>query len=261
MARIIAVVNQKGGVGKTTTAVNIASIMASRGKKVLVVDVDPQGNSTLGLGFDKEEDADNAYHVLIGRARINDVIRRTFNENLSLLPSNIHLTAAEIDLVSEESRETRLKDALDTVRSGYDYIFIDSPPSLGLLTLNSLVASDSVLIPMQCEFYALDGLGQLLRTVALVKDSLNPGLEIEGVVITMYDSRTNLSVQVVDEIKKKFKNKVYDTMIPRNVKLSEAPSFGRPIDVYDKSSRGARSYERLVDEMLKTPAKKQEGEK
>lgn len=248
MGKVIAVVNQKGGVGKTTTAVNIASYIASR-KKVLVIDVDPQGNSTLGLGFDKEEEAENVYNILIESSPIRSVIRRSKVENLDIIASNIDLAGAEIELVGMDSKETRLKTAVAEIKGDYDYIFIDTPPSLGLLTLNALTAADSVLIPMQCEFYALDGLGQLLRTIDLVKQSLNPRLTIEGVVITMFDSRTTLSVQVVQEIKKKFREKVYDTMIPRNVRLSEAPSFGQPINVYDKNARGAKAYERLAEEI------------
>jgi chromosome partitioning protein len=249
MARIISVANQKGGVGKTTTTVNTASAIAARGKKVLIVDIDPQGNSTLGLGFDKENDDENVYNLLISETPALNVIKKTAFENLDIIPSNIELTGAEVELVNEEERETRLKRGLEPVRKDYDYIFIDSPPSLGLLTLNSLVASDSVMIPMQCEFYALDGLGQLLSTISIVKESFNPRLVIEGVVITMFDGRTSLSIQVVEEIKKKFKDKVYDTVIPRNVRLSEAPSFGQPIDVYDRNSKGAAAYDRLAAEI------------
>ena len=249
MGIIISVANQKGGVGKTTTTVNTASAIAARGKKVLIVDIDPQGNSTLGLGFDKEAETENIYNLLIGDLPVRSVIKKTAVENLDIIPSNIDLTGAEVELVNEEERETRLKKGLDQVKDEYDYIFIDSPPSLGLLTLNSLVASDSVMIPMQCEFYALDGLGQLLETIGAVKKSLNPNLVIEGVVITMFDSRTSLSLQVVEEVKKKFKHKVYDTVIPRNVRLSEAPSFGQPIDVYDMHSKGAKAYDNLAAEI------------
>ncbi len=250
MGRIIAVVNQKGGVGKTTTAVNVAGYIANKDRKVLIVDVDPQGNSTLGLGFDKENEMENVYHVLIESVPVKSVIKNTALQRLDLIPSNIDLTGAEIELVNVENKETKLKNALQDVKNDYDVIFIDTPPSLGLLTLNALVAADSALIPMQCEFYALDGLGQLIRTIELVKQSFNPSLVIEGVVITMFDSRTNLAVQVVEEIKKKFQDKVYETIIPRNVRLSEAPSFGRPINIYDKNSRGAKAYERLAEEIL-----------
>jgi chromosome partitioning protein len=249
MGRIISVANQKGGVGKTTTTVNTASAIAARGKKVLIVDIDPQGNSTLGLGLDKESEDDNVYNLLISEIAAKNVVKKTAYENLDIIPSNIDLTGAEVELVNEEERETRLKKGLESIRKDYDYIFIDSPPSLGLLTLNSLVASDSVMIPMQCEFYALDGLGQLLSTISLVRESFNPGLTIEGVVITMFDGRTSLSLQVVQEIKKKFKDRVYDTVIPRNVRLSEAPSFGQPIDIYDRNSKGAAAYDRLAAEI------------
>jgi chromosome partitioning protein len=249
MGKIISVANQKGGVGKTTTTVNTASAIAARGKRVLIVDIDPQGNSTLGLGLDKEEESDNVYNLLIDGVSAKSIIKNTAVENLYIMPSNIQLTGAEVELVSEEGRENRLKNGLADIKDEYDYIFIDSPPSLGLLTLNSLVASDSVMIPMQCEFYALDGLSQLLSTISLVKDSLNPELTIEGVVITMFDSRTSLSLQVVEEIKNKFKHKVYDTVIPRNVRLSEAPSFGQPIDVYDAGSKGSIAYDRLAAEI------------
>lgn len=249
MGRIISVANQKGGVGKTTTTVNTASAIAARGKKVLIVDIDPQGNSTLGLGLDKEQETENIYNLLIEDMPVRSVIKKTSIENLDIIPSNIQLTGAEVELVNEEERETRLKKALDQIKKDYDYIFIDSPPSLGLLTLNSLVASDSVMIPMQCEFYALDGLSQLLDTISRIKESLNTALVIEGVVITMFDSRTSLSMQVVDVVKKKFKHKVYDTIIPRNVRISEAPSFGQPIDVYDRNSKGAKAYDNLAAEI------------
>jgi chromosome partitioning protein len=249
MGKVIAVVNQKGGVGKTTTAVNVASYIAAS-KKVLVIDMDPQGNSTLGFGLDKQAEGDNVYHLLVESAPVRGVIKHTGLENLDIIPSNKDLAGAEVELVNMDGRESRLKKALAEIRKEYDYIFIDSPPSLGYLTLNALVAADSAMIPMQCEFFALDGLAQLLGTIELVKESLNPRLTIEGVVITMYDSRTTLSVQVVQELKKMFKDKVYNTIIPRNVRLSEAPSFGQPINIYDKNARGAKAYEKLAEEIL-----------
>ncbi|MCE5300868.1 MAG: ParA family protein [Spirochaetia bacterium] len=249
MGKIIAVVNQKGGVGKTTTTVNTASAIAARGKKVLIVDIDPQGNATIGLGLDKEADTENVYHLLLGSETAKAVIKNTNVPGLDIIPSNIDLAGGEVELVNEDNRESRLRDGLAEIKNDYDYIYIDSPPSLGLLTINSLVAADACMIPMQCEFYALDGLAQLLRTVTAIKESLNEKLTIDGVVITMFDSRTSLSLQVVEEIKKKFKDKVYDTVIPRNVSLSEAPSFGEPIDRYEGSSRGAAAYDRLAAEI------------
>lgn len=250
MARVISVVNQKGGVGKTTTTINICSIIAMRGNKVLLIDIDPQGNSSLGLGIDKKNIETGIYSVLIGDSTADESLVKTAVEGLEVLPANINLAGAEVELVNIENRETRLKDALAEIKDRYDYVFIDCPPSLGLLTLNALTASDSVLIPIQCEFYALDGLAMLLETVENVREALNPDLTIEGALITMFDSRTSLSLQVVEEIKKKFKNRAYDTIIPRNVRLSEAPSFGTPINLYDKHSKGAQAYEKLCDEIL-----------
>jgi chromosome partitioning protein len=250
MGKIIAVVNQKGGVGKTTTTVNISAYITEKERKVLLVDIDPQGNSTIGLGFDKHADETNIYNVLIGESDIKTVIKNTEFPGFDLIGSNTDLAGAEVELVNEEEREYRLKKALDSIKGSYDYIFIDCPPSLSMLTLNALVAADSVMIPIQCEFYALEGLARLLETIELVRKALNPHLTIEGALITMFDSRTNLSMQVVEEIKNKFKDKVYDTMIPRNVKLSEAPSFGQPITVYDRHSRGAKAYESLAEEIL-----------
>lgn len=250
MSKVIAVVNQKGGVGKTTTSVNLAASLASLGKKVLLIDTDPQGNSTVGLGFDKEKLEKSIYDILIGRCVMDEVVINTEVKNMDLAPSNIHLSGAEIELVNAIARETKLRQALLPIKDRYDYILIDCPPSLGLLTINTLTAAETVLIPIQCEFYALDGVGQLLRTIILVKNGLNPALHIEGVLLTMCDLRTNLSVQVMQEIKKRFQNKVYNTVIPRNVKLSEAPSFGKPITEYDERCLGAVAYKKLAEELI-----------
>lgn len=250
MSKVIAVANQKGGVGKTTTAVNLSACLAFKGKKVLLIDLDPQGNSTSGLGVDKKEIVKSIYDVLINDESIDKAFTKTPVDNLTLCPSNIKLVGAEIELVSIISRENRIKMALELIRDKFDYIIIDCPPSLGLLTLNSLTASDTILVPIQCEYYALEGLSQLMNTVKLVQKHLNPKLDVEGVVLTMFDARTNLSLQVVDEVKKYFKNKVYRTIIPRNVKLSEAPSFGLPIILYDPKSKGAECYMDLADEVI-----------
>lgn len=250
MARVIAIANQKGGVGKTTTAVNLSACLAKTGKRVLLVDMDPQGNATSGVGIDKDAIKKSVYHVLIEDMYIDDAVLETKVENLKLLPSNIQLVGAEIELVQVMSRETRLKAAINQVKDEYDFIVIDCPPSLGLLTLNSLTASNSILVPIQCEYYALEGLGQLINTVKLVKKHLNSELEVEGVVLTMFDARTNLSIQVVQEVKKHFKNRVYQTIIPRSVRLSEAPSHGLPIILYDEKSRGAESYMKLAQEVI-----------
>ncbi|MBI3601805.1 MAG: ParA family protein [Candidatus Omnitrophica bacterium] len=251
MPKTIAICNQKGGTGKTTTAVNLSAALSDSGKKVLLVDMDPQGNATSGIGVNKNEIKSSIYDVLIQKSSISEVLIPTNYPNLSLAPCNINLTGAEIELVGVLSRETRLKKALDTIKTQYDFIFIDSPPSLGLLTLNTLVAADTILIPIQCEFYALEGVGGLLNTIHLVKDGLNAMLEIEGVLLTMADFRTNLTNEVIKEIKEFFKEKVYSTIIPRNVRLSEAPSFGKPIHVYDPTSVGAVKYKELAQEMLK----------
>lgn len=250
MGKIISIANQKGGVGKTTTSINISAILAKRGKKVLLIDTDPQGNSTSGVGVDKEQEF-SVYDVLVGEVEIEKTIKETKIKNLKVCPSNINLAGAEVELVSVMSREHRLKEGLEQIKDNFDYIIIDCPPSLGLITLNAFTASDSVLIPVQCEYYALEGLGQLLNTINLVRKHLNKSLQIEGAVLTMYDIRTNLSNQVVKEVKKYFENKVYKTVIPRNVKLSEAPSYGMPITVYDPKSKGAKCYEKLVKEILK----------
>ena len=250
MGKIIAVANQKGGVGKTTTSVNLSSLLAKKGKTVVLLDADPQGNATSGLGVDKNVEK-SLYDVLVNEEPVENTLQDTIEKNLKICPSNVNLAGAEVELVSQMSREHRLKEQLDQIKDKYDYIFIDCPPSLGLITLNSFTAADSVLIPVQCEYYALEGLGQLINTINLVKKHLNKSLEIEGAVLTMYDIRTNLSNQVVKEVKKYFDDKVYKTVIPRNVRLSEAPSFGMPITTYDPKSKGARSYEKLAKEFLK----------
>ena len=250
MGKIIAVANQKGGVGKTTTSVNLSALLAKKGKKVLLLDADPQGNATSGLGVEKDVEK-SLYDVLINEEPLENTLEDTIEKNLKICPSNMNLAGAEVELVSQISREHRLKEQLDIVKDKYDYIVIDCPPSLGLITLNSFTAADSVLIPVQCEYYALEGLGQLLNTINLVKKHLNKSLEIEGALLTMYDIRTNLSNQVVKEVKRYFGDKVYKTVIPRNVRLSEAPSFGMPITIYDPRSKGARSYEKLAKEFLK----------
>ncbi len=251
MGKVIAVANQKGGVGKTTTAINFSTLLAKRGKKVLLIDADPQGNATSGVGMDKNVEF-SVYDLIINDdVDAKDTIQKTEIKNLSICPSNINLAGAEVELVSMMSREYRMKEKLDILKDSYDYIIIDCPPSLGLITLNSFTAADSVLIPVQCEYYALEGLGQLLNTVQLVQKHLNKDLEIEGALLTMYDIRTNLSNQVVKEVNRYFENKVYKTVIPRNVKLSEAPSYGMPISIYDPRSKGAKSYDKFVKEFLK----------
>ena len=253
MGKVISVANQKGGVGKTTTTVNLSTLLAKKGKKVLLIDTDPQGNATSGLGLTKELEL-SVYDILVGDTTFDETIENTAIKNLKICPSNISLAGAEVQLVSMMSREQRLKVKLDEVKDQYDYILIDCPPSLGLVTLNAFTASDAVLIPVQCEYFALEGLGQLLNTVNLVKKHLNKSLEIEGALLTMYDARTNLSNQVVKEVKKYFEGKVYKTVIPRNVRLSEAPSYGMPISLYDPRSKGAKAYEKLTKEFLKNNA-------
>jgi chromosome partitioning protein len=250
VAKIIAVANQKGGVGKTTTSVNLGACLAYFGKKVLLVDIDPQGNATSGVGVDKGDIDQCIYNVLVDDAEVKDVIVETLCEGLHILPSTIQLAGAEIELVPTISREVRLKRALEQVSPDYDYIIIDCPPSLGLLTINSLTASDSVIIPVQCEYYALEGLSQLLNTVRLVQKHLNTDLMIDGVLLTMLDARTNLGIQVIEEVKKYFQDKVYETIIPRNVRLSEAPSHGKPIIIYDPKSRGADVYLDFAKEVI-----------
>lgn len=250
MGKIVSVANQKGGVGKTTTTVNLSTILAKRGKKVLLIDTDPQGNATSGLGIEKESDL-STYDLLITDVAAEDIIQETGIKNLYISPSNMNLAGAEVQLVSMMSREQRMKEKLDVIKDKFDFILIDCPPSLGLITLNAFTASDSVLIPVQCEYYALEGLGQLLNTVELVRKHLNKNLYVEGAILTMYDIRTNLANQVVREVKRFFQNKVYKTVIPRNVRLSEAPSYGMPITEYDPKSKGAKSYEKFTREFLK----------
>lgn len=249
MSKIIAISNQKGGVGKTTTSVNLAACLATLGKKVLLVDIDPQGNTTSGLGVNKADVHNCIYDVLINEVHPSDAIVQTDVPGLSIIPATIQLAGAEIELVHTISREQRLKKSLHLVKQDYDYILIDCPPSLGILTINSLTAADSVLIPIQCEYYALEGLSQLLNTVRLVQKHLNHHLMIEGVLLTMLDARTNLGIQVIQEVKKYFQNKVYQTIIPRNIRLSEAPSHGEPIIIYDPKSRGAEVYLDLAKEV------------
>ena len=251
MGKIIALVNQKGGVGKTTTSINLAASLGMLGKRVLLIDLDPQGNSTTGLGIEKGDIKKSVYDLLLDKAELKEVIVKTKFRNLYIIPATISLAGAEVELVSMMSREQRLKEKLDVIKDLFDYIFIDCPPSLGLVTLNAFTASNSVLIPVQCEYFALEGLGQLLNTINLVKKHLNKEIEVEGALLTMYDIRTNLSNQVVKEVKKYFDNKVYKTVIPRNVRLSEAPSYGMPITVYDPKSKGAKSYIKFAKEFLK----------
>ena len=250
VAKVISIANQKGGVGKTTTAINMASCLAKKGKKVLLIDADPQGNATSGLGLSKDSSF-STYDVLINEIEFNNTVQKTEIKNLEICPANMSLAGAEVELVSAVGREYRLKDRIDNAREQYDFILIDCPPSLGLITLNAFTASDSVLIPVQCEYFALEGVGELLKTIDLVRKYYNRSLVIEGALLTMYDSRTRLSNQVVNEINKFFENKVFETVIPRNVRLSEAPSYGMPISAYDPLSKGARSYDKFVKEFLK----------
>lgn len=249
MAKTIAIANQKGGVGKTTTTVNLSASLAFLGKKVLVIDVDPQGNTTSGLGVEKSSKM-SIYEVIIDGENIHDAIVNTGIDTLKLCPSNMNLAGAEVELVSVISRENQIKAAIEDIQGEYDYIFFDCPPSLGLLTVNALTAANTILVPIQCEYYALEGLSQLMNTVRIVQKHLNKKLDVEGVVLTMFDARTNLSIQVVEEVKKYFKNKVYRTIIPRNIKLSEAPSHGLPIILYDDKSKGAEAYLQLAKEVI-----------
>ena len=251
MGKVIAIANQKGGVGKTTTAVNLSACLGKKGKKTLLIDIDPQGNTTSGLGVDHRNVELSVYDALINDVDIEDTLVKTEFDNLWVCPANINLAGAELELVAKPEREYILKKAIAKVKDKFDFIFIDCPPSLGLITLNSFAATDSVLVPIQCEYYALEGLSQLTNTIKMVKKALNPALMLEGVLLTMFDARTNLSIQVVDEVKKFFPEKVFKTVIPRNVRLSEAPSFGQPIIEYDKHSRGAECYNQLADEVIK----------
>ena len=248
--RIIAVTNQKGGVGKTTTNINLSACLAEAGKKVLTVDADPQGNSTSGLGLEKDSLKKTVYQLLLGEASIDEVICSTCVKNLDILPANRDLSGAEIELIGIEKMEYRLKNALDQIKDRYDFILIDCPPSLNIITINALVAANTALVPIQCEYFAMEGLEQLLHTISLVKKRLNPALELEGVVFTMYDARTNLSMEVVEEVKHTLGENVYKTIIPRNVRLGEAPSHGLPITIYDPKSKGAESYALLAEEVM-----------
>ncbi len=250
MGRVIAIANQKGGVGKTTTSINLSACIAETGKKVLAVDIDPQGNTTSGLGVDKRNDRNTIYQVVIGECSIEDAILKNVYDNLDLVTSDVNLAGAEIDLIGIEDREYILKKQIETIKDNYDFVIIDCPPSLTMLTVNAMTAADTVLVPIQCEYYALEGLSQLIHSIKLVKKKLNPTLEIEGVVFTMYDARTNLSLQVVENVKENLKQSVYKTVIPRNVRLAEAPSHGLPINVYDSKSAGAESYRMLAEEVI-----------
>lgn len=250
MGRIIAVANQKGGVGKTTTTINLSACLAEAGQRVLVVDVDPQGNTTSGLGIDKTGVENTVYELMLGEAKVNDCIHKSVMEGLDVIPSNVNLAGAEIDLIDIEDREYVLRNIINEIKEQYDFILLDCPPSLSMLTVNAMTAANTVLVPIQCEYYALEGLSQLIRTIGLVTKKLNPELEIEGVVFTMYDARTNLSLQVVENVKANLKQTVYKTIIPRNIRLAEAPSHGLPINLYDSKSAGAESYRLLAEEVI-----------
>lgn len=250
MGKIIAIANQKGGVGKTTTSINLSASLAAKGKKVLVIDTDPQGNTTSGFGIDKNDLENTIYELILGECSISDCIIKDVIENVSVVPSNVNLAAAEIELIGVDKKEYILKNEVDYIKDDYDFIIIDCPPSLNMLTINSMTTANSVLVPIQCEYYALEGLSQLIHTINLVKERLNPALDMEGVLFTMYDSRTNLSMQVVENVKQNLKQRVYKTLIPRNIRLAEAPSYGMPINIYDAKSAGAEAYMMLADEIL-----------
>lgn len=250
MGRTIAIANQKGGVGKTTTAINLSACLAEKGKKVLAVDMDPQGNMTSGLGVDKDSVENTIYNLIIGEAKMEEVLIKDVLENLDIIPTNIDLSGAEIELLDVEEKEYIVRNEINKIKDNYDFIIIDCPPSLSMLTINAMTTADSVLVPIQCEYYALEGLSQLIHTVKLVRDRLNPKLTIEGVVFTMYDARTNLSLQVVENVKDNLEQTIYKTIIPRNIRLAEAPSYGIPINKYDPKSAGAESYLRLADEVI-----------
>nr|WP_318685846.1 AAA family ATPase [uncultured Acetatifactor sp.] len=251
MGRIIAIANQKGGVGKTTTSINLSASLAVKGKKVLVIDTDPQGNTTSGFGIDKNNLENTIYELILGECSISDCVIKDVIPGVSVVPSNVNLAAAEIELIGVEKKEYILSNEVDYIKDEYDYIIIDCPPSLNMLTINAMTTADSVLVPIQCEYYALEGLSQLIHTINLVKERLNPHLEMEGVVFTMYDSRTNLSMQVVENVKKNLNQRVYQTLIPRNIRLAEAPSYGLPINMYDSKSAGAEAYLQLAEEVMR----------
>lgn len=250
MGRIIAIANQKGGVGKTTTSINLSACIAAKGKKVLVIDIDPQGNTTSGYGIEKNDLENTIYELILGDCSIEDCLLKDVIKNVSIIPSNVNLAAAEIELIGVERKEYILRNEVDYIKDRFDFIIIDCPPSLSMLTINAMTTADSILVPIQCEYYALEGLSQLIHTVNLVKERLNPNLEMEGVVFTMYDSRTNLSAQVVENVKNHLKQNVYKTVIPRNIRLAEAPSYGQPINIYDPKSAGAESYMALAKEVI-----------
>lgn len=254
MGRIIAIANQKGGVGKTTTAINLSACLAEKGQKVLAIDMDPQGNMSSGLGLDKGSIDKTIYDMILGEIDVEDVINKGTIENLDILPSNVDLSAVEIELIDEENKEFIVKNSIQKVRDNYDFVIIDCPPSLSLLTINAMTTADSVLVPIQCEYYALEGLSQVMRTINLVRRKMNPSLEMEGVVFTMYDARTNLSLEVVENVKNNLNERIYKTIIPRNVRLAEAPSHGMPINIYDSKSAGAENYRLLAAEVISREA-------